>query len=135
MPSIAPLVITDRATPTPVSHTFNPDGMPNGIAMLAERPTDGTSIGANTLGLSNRKTGTKVKGRLTLTLPIVQTETINGVSRPTIVRTAYIDLNVTFDKGASQQERDNAIGLLRSALDPAKALVFDTFVKGEEVWG
>ena len=98
MPSIAPLVITDRATPTPVSHTFNPNGLIDGVAKLAERPTDGTTLGAHVIGLSNRLTGTKMKGRLTFTLPIVQTETVNGVSRPTIVRTAYVDLSVTFDK-------------------------------------
>lgn len=62
------------------------------------------------------------------------TETINGVSRPVVVRTAYANLSVTFDEKSTEQERNDAIGLMASALATGKVLVNDTLVKLEGVY-
>lgn len=132
MPQLQNVVLTDRE-PTPVSHTFVPKDIVNGVATVVE--TNGTPIGETKLTISLRGTGTaKRKGRIVLYAPVVQTETINGISRPTVVRTAIAAIDVTFDAASTEQERKNLIGMLHSALDPAKVLVNDTFVKLQNVY-
>lgn len=131
MPQLQNLVLTDRAA-TPVNHTFTPRDIVDGVATVVE--TSGVPIGENRLSLSLRRSGSKVKGRLTLTLPVVQTETINGISRPAVVRNAIADVHLSFDSSSTEQERKDLIGQLASAFDPGKALVNDTFVKLQNVY-
>lgn len=131
MPQLQNLVLTDRAT-TPVNHTFIPRDIVDGIATVVE--SSGVPVGENRATLSLRRTTGKVKGRLVLTMPIVQTETINGVSKPTVVRQSIADLQLSFDATSTEDERKNLLGMLESALGASKTLVNDTFVKLQNVY-
>lgn len=132
MPALQQVVLTDRAA-TPVNHTLVPMGNPsNGVAIVAK--SDGTLVGERKLSLSQRRVNGKVKNRLLLALPVVQTETINGVSTPKVVREAWVDATFTFSLQSSEQERKDAVGMFMSALDPSKVLVNDMLVKAEQVW-
>jgi len=131
MPQLQNLVLTDRAT-TPVAHTFTPRDISNGVASVIE--TSGVPVGENRLSLSMRRTATKMKGRLVLTMPIVQNETINGITRPVVVRTAIASVDVTYDPTSSEQERTNLMGMLADSLGTGKVLVHDTFVKLQAVY-
>lgn len=131
MPAIANLVLTDRAA-TPVNHTFTPREAASGKGVLVSNT--GVSVGEKRFTLASVTTAsgkTKVTGRLTL--PVVATETINGVSMPKVVRVAYANVEFTFDPTSSEQERKDAVGLLASSLDGAK-WPNDVFTKGEVVY-
>lgn len=135
MPQLQSIVLTDRAT-VPVNHTFVPRNIlqPNSVGVVGVPTTDGVSIAEPRLTVSYRKQGDKHRGRLVLTIPVVQTEIINSVSRPFVVRTAVADLSVTFAEGSTEAERNNLIGMLASALATSKTLVNDAFVKCETVY-
>jgi hypothetical protein len=133
MPQLQSLVLTDRTPVTPVNLTFTPREISaDGVGKVANNT--GTPLGERIVSVSMRKRGARYKGEVRLTLPVVQTETINGVSRPVVVRTAYLTLNADFSEASSQQERDDAIGLMASALGTGKVLVNDALVKCESVY-
>lgn len=130
MPQIATTVLTDRET-VPVNHSFVPADIaqPGSVGVLLE--SSGVLMNANKLTVSSRKTtGGKLKGRVTLAVPIV--ETVAGV--PTVTRVGYITTETTFDLTSTLQERKNVVGMMYSALDSAKSLINDTIVKGEAVF-
>ena len=134
MPALQNLVLTDRATPTPVNHTFTPDtGAGNGVGQLRE--DTGVPYGSPRVTIGKRVTQNKRhKVTMSLYVPTVATETINGVAVPKVQRMANIDLTCTFDDQSTEQERKNAIGMLQSALDAAK-WTNDVLVKLQGVYG
>lgn len=131
MPQLQSLAIVDRAA-TPVTHTFLPRDIVNGVATVIE--SNGVPIGDNRIEVLLKKVGTRYKGEVRLSMPVVQTETINGVSRPTVVRTNYANVVVSFDERSTEQERTDCVGLIYSSLQTSKTLVHDTLVKLQSVY-
>jgi hypothetical protein len=131
MPAIQDLVLTDRAG-TPVDHTFTPHGIPNGVAVVVK--TDGTPVGDWKFTVGTRKSAQRRRISLRLSVPVVATETINGVNSPKVVRTAYANVDFNFDVNSTTQERDDLVGMLSSALDSGSTLVDKTVVDLEEVY-
>jgi len=133
MPQLQNLVLTDRAA-TPVAHTFAPLEITNGVAAVAE--SSGIPLGNNrvTLSLTRTKDNGRYKPSLKFTFPVVQTETINGVSRPVAVRTAYCDMTFTFDPSSTTQERKDVVGMVQSSLDASKQLTNDLIVGLQAVY-
>lgn len=133
MPQLNTLVLTDRKA-TPVAHTFIPRTLEGGVATVAE-PT-GSPIGDPrcTVSLGKPTAEGKYKPRVRMTFPVVQTQTVNGVSTPVVVRTAYVDLQFSFDGTSTESERNDVVGMLQSALEPAKSLVNDVVVKLQGVY-
>lgn len=133
MPQLQNLVLTDRTTPTAIDHTFTPREITGGVATIVE--STGVPIGDNRCTVSLKRTATgRYKGEVRLTIPVVQNQTINGVTSPVVVRTAYANCEFTFDATSSEVERANAVGMLASALAPAKVLVNDCIVKLQGVY-
>lgn len=133
MPQLNNLVLTDRATPTPVNHTFTPRDIVGNVATVVE--SSGVPLGDNRFSVSLTQTGTgRYKARLTLNIPKVETAIINGLSVPKVVRNAIADLTFTFDATSTEQERKDLVGMLMSALDPAKPLVNDTVTKLQGIY-
>lgn len=132
MPQLQSIVLTDRTPVTPVNFTFDPRDIDKGVGAVIN--SSGVPIGDKRLTVSMKKTGTRYKGELRLTLPVIATETINGVSRPVVIRTSYVTLDVTFDEKSTEQERNDAIGMMYSALATSKTLVNDTLVKLQGVY-
>jgi len=133
MPQLQQTVLLDRRS-TPVSHTFNPRDITGGIGTVIE--SAGVPIGNNRLsvGLSQVAASGRYKATVKLAMPVVQTQTINGVDTPVVVRTAYADLQFTYESASSTQERDDIVALLRAALDPTKALINDVVVNLQGVY-
>lgn len=110
----ATLVLTDRA-PTPATHQFTPDGDDqNGVHLFSEKT--GVPAGDSRFSASLRRVNGKHKIALRLTMPTVATQTINGVSSPVVLRTAFATMDVTFDNMSTEQERKNVIGMFASSL-------------------
>lgn len=134
MPQLASVPLTDRET-TPINHTFVPSGIDrNGVAKLTEYT--GVPLAEPSLTISRNENATtqKVKNRMVFRFPVVQTETINGISVPKIVREAVVDLTFTFHRSSSEQERNNAIGMVYSALVANKVVVHDALVKNQAIY-
>lgn len=132
MAARANLVINDRAT-TPVAHTFSPDGDDtNGVHIFTEKT--GVPAGDSRYTASLRRSNGKYKANLKLSLPVVQTQTVNGVSAPVIVRTAYVELTATFDALSTDQERKDAIGLMANSLLPAQTQINSLLTGLENIW-
>lgn len=133
MPQLQNLVLTDRAG-TPVNHTFTPRDIVGGMAEVVE--STGVPIGDNRFKIALKETG--ATGRynidLKLSLPIVQNQTINGITTPVVVRTSRVTVNFSFDKTSTEQERKDAVGMIQSSLDTGKVLVNDTVVKLQGVY-
>lgn len=133
MPQLQSIVLTDRAG-TPVDHTFAPVGIDpkTGVAEVAK--SSGVAIGDKRLTISTRKSKDRRRISMRLILPVVATETINGISYPKVVRTNYANLDFNFDAASSSQERDDTVGMLASGLGTSKTLVDSTVVDLEGIY-
>jgi hypothetical protein len=133
MPQLQSLVLTDRTPVTPVNLTFVPrDIDAKGVGSVVN--SAGTPIGEKRCSVSMTKRNNRYHGEVRLSLPVVVTETINGVASPIVVRTAFVSLSATFDEKSTEQERNDAIGMMSSALATGKVLVNDALVKLEGVY-
>lgn len=135
MPQLQNLVLTDRAT-TPVNFTFTPAGIDPRTGVATVVHSDGTLIGEKRFSIHARKVsnGAKWRVNLQLAVPVVQTQTINGVSTPVVVRTSYAKVEFTFDSESSTQERKDVEGMLYSALATGKVLVEDAVVSAQGIY-
>lgn len=132
MPQLQNIVLTDRAG-TPVNHTFVPRDIVDGVGTVVE--SSGVAIGNNSLSTSLRKTAQgRYKATLKLQIPIVATQTVNGVDTPVVTRTSYVEASFSFDATSSEQERKDVVGMFQSSLDASKTLVNDTVVKLQGVY-
>lgn len=126
------LVINDRAA-TPVAHTYTPDGDDaNGVHVYSEKTT--VPAGNPRFTASLRSSNGKYRPSLKLALPITQTQVINGVSSPVVVRTAYAEVNFTFDALSSEQERADTVGLLVNSLAASQTQINDMIVKLSDIY-
>lgn len=132
MPQLQGLVLTDRTPTTPVNLTFVPREIVKDVGTVVN--SAGTPVGEKRCSVSMMKRNSRFKGEVRLALPVVVTEVINGVSRPVVARTAYVTLTADFANESTEQERNDAIGLMASALSPGKVLVNDALVKLEGVY-
>lgn len=128
----ANLVIKDRAS-TPVDHTFSPDGDDaNGVHVFSEKT--GVPAGNPRFTASLRNSNGKYRPTLKLAVPVVQTQTINGVNSPVVVRTAYVELSATFDALSSTQERADAVGLMYNSMAAAQTQINDLLVNLSDIY-
>jgi len=132
MPQLQSLVLTDRTPTTAVDHTFQPRDIKSGVGAVVE--STGVPIGDKRFTVSLRNVNNRYKAQMQLAIPIVQTQTINGIDTPAVVRTGYADLTFTFDATSTEQERNDIVGMLNSALGTGKTLVNDTVVKLQGVY-
>ena len=132
MPQLQTLVLTDRAA-TPVNHTYVPRDIKAGVAEVVE--SSGIPIGDNRVTVRlNRTASGRYKPQVNFTFPVVQTKTENGISTPVVVRTAYCNVEFTFDPASTLDERNNVVGMVSSAFAATKPLINDTVVKLEGVY-
>lgn len=132
MPQLQPLVLKDRATPTAVDHTFSPSDISAGVGAVVE--STGVPVGNSRYTISLRQSNGRYRATIQLSVPVVQNETINGVTTPKVVRTAYADVTFTFDRTSTEAERNNLVGMLADSLAANKVLVHDTVVKLQGVY-
>lgn len=128
----ASFAVLDRET-TPLSHTFVPrTTQDSSVVLFAETAT--VPIGERVFTISTRKTGTKYRTRIKLESPVLVTEVINGVSRPSVPRISYADLTFTFEDTSTAQERRNTVGMFANALAASQVMINATLVDLESIW-
>lgn len=131
MPQLQAISLNDRET-VPVAHAFVPRDIKDHVGTVVR--SSGIPVGDETLTISMKRASTRYRGKLTLAVPVVQTQTINGVSTPVVVRTAYADVNLTFDPTSTTQERKNLVGMVADALSASKTLVNSALVDLEGIY-
>lgn len=127
MPQLTNVVLKDAAA-TPVDHTFKPRGIENGVTTFVE--SAGIPLGERRITLSqSRKTTGRVRVVLKLAFPVTSDATVNGVTRPTVVRTSYVDTTFNFDVSSTTQERADLVkfvqGLCLSTNVPLQSYLVD----------
>lgn len=132
MSARANLVVNDRAG-TPVAHTFTPDGDDaNGVHIYSEKT--GVPAGNNRYTIGLRNSGGKYRPSIKLACPVTATETISGVSSPVVIRTAFAEVNFTFDPLSSAQERADCVGMLVNSLATAQTQINDLVVNLSDIY-
>lgn len=115
------IVVNDRAA-TPVAHTFTPNGKtPTGWDSFTEKTP--VTIGNPALNLRLAQGNGRYKPAMKLIVPVVQTQTINGVSTPVVVRTAFADVSFNFDGLSTEQERKDAVAFVANALAANQTMI------------
>lgn len=108
MPQLAPVVLNDNTTPTPVAHTFVPIDVKDGVSALSET----LPVGENTLSQSVLPYGkgeTRAKQRIRL--PLVRT--VNGV--PTVVGYNFANIDYAFMPESTDVEREMLATFVKNA--------------------
>jgi len=96
-------------------HTFNPEGLTAGVATYVE--TSGVPIGDRTISYSVKSTSTgKRKITMKMAIPVVQDSVVNGISKPSVVRTAYVNADITFDSTSNTAERQDVRAFFKNLL-------------------
>lgn len=131
MPQLQSLTLTDRQS-TPVAHTFTPESISQNVGSVVENKD--VPIGNPRYSLSLRQTAKAYKATLKFAVPVVVTQTINGINTPVVARTSYVNCEFEFDKTSSEQERKDVVGMFQSSLAPGAVLVNDTVVKLQGVY-
>lgn len=132
MPQISSIVVADRATPTPVNHTFGFADKVPGKALFREAASVG--IGDKVITVSWRQSADKRYARVMLTVPVLVTETVNGVAMPKVRNVDLIDCTFRFSRIGSAQERKDLIGMFANALASTQTGLMGVLVDGEGVW-
>lgn len=135
MPVAATIAVNDRATPTPVLHNFVPAG-PATTDKLAYtfKETATVPIGEKFLSVRSRDINGRHYTRLLFVIPVVATETVNGISVPKVVREGLIDCTFRFDRTSTEQERADSVGMFYNMLAAGQATINGAVVKLEHVW-
>lgn len=131
MPNFSSFTINDREA-TPVAHTFVPATLVGGLATYVE--SNGVPLGEPKLTVSSRKANSKYRISLRLAMPVVATETINGVDNPKVIRTSYIEMNLTFEETSTLQERMNAVGIFANMLSASVTQIDSVLTDLEGLW-
>jgi hypothetical protein len=133
MPSMANVILTDRAG-TPVNHTFTPQGS-EGDSGGRYAKAAASSLGDYVFKINPRQTpGGRRKVDLALSLPVLVTETINGVNSYAVARTSRASASFDFPPDATLQERKDIVGMLYTALATATTQCDSVLTVGENVW-
>lgn len=132
MPAIAPLTLDMGGTST----VFNPVGTDSEKG-LARYLTSATTLAeASKLSISVLpRTDAKTRVRAVLAVPSVVSETINGVSRSKVERTAYADVQFTFDPSSTAAEREALVDGLADLITTVSGEdAFKMFIENEGIY-
>lgn len=112
MPQLTTVVLKDDAA---ADHTFTPNDFQGGVATLVE--STGVPIGDKRITMSQNQTAQgRRKVTVKVSIPVLQDAVVNGVTRPTVVRTAYADITFNFDGGSSTVDRKNMLAYVKSLI-------------------
>lgn len=107
MPIMTTVSLADGQA-TPVTHLFKSYSHVNGVLYLRAMAASGLSLAAKMLSINTRTAGKRKKVKVFLQLPVVQVQTINGVSSPVVVDRDFFEGTFTFGETADNQRRKDA---------------------------
>lgn len=127
--------VNDRES-TPVSHTFAPKGPTTDGQGFIFRENGMSPLVAKVATIRSREnTDTKNRYvRISLTVPVVVTETINGVHVDTVKSVSLCDANFRFALDTTLQHRKNVVGMFANMLASDIAMIDSTLTGTEAIW-
>lgn len=138
MSQLTNVTLKDRTSGTPVSTVFAPVELLNGVGRLQAPGSSGTAIGQPVLTISGRRKngGSKrTAGEMTIAMPKVVVEIINGVQVPRVIGTSYIRVSTDIDPNFTDQDLENFQGWFEDSQKTAQALIKNALFKRENVYG
>lgn len=114
MPQLQPVVLKDAANPQ-VEHSFKPREISGGVTTLVESTGIPLADRRITMSLTRNSNG-RIKPVIKFSFPVVDDAVVNGVSRPTILRTNYAEVNFNFDSSSTARERDDLATMVKEIL-------------------
>jgi hypothetical protein len=125
MSAIANIVVPDAAA-TPVSHTFKPSKIDGDTAYYVEQSAS-ASAGFWPLSVQQRGPLTGQKDRvfrstIKLAIPVMTTETVNGVSKPTLLYVMRANVEFLNPEDATLQNRKDLRKLLVGILNDSQVI-------------
>lgn len=130
MPQLTQISLNRESDSTTV--VFNPTDVSSGVGRLST--SDGVPVGDARIGISNRYTNDRYRLKLTLAVPVVQTETVNGISRPKVVRTAFADVEFNFSNESNEAERLDVVEYVSGMLADTQSMIRAVLVDLENVY-
>lgn len=104
------------ASTTAGALVFAPRDSVGGLSTLIQ--SNGVPIGDKRLTIQNSRTPTgKTKVAVKAVVPVVQDVVVSGITRPTVVRTAYANVELTFDGTSNPSDRQMVREMLASILE------------------
>lgn len=131
MAQAASITVNDRQA-TPVAHTFAPRQVAPGSALFVESAS--VPIGEKSLIVRTAKKGTRYTTRITFAVPVLVTETVNGVAVPTVPRSSFVDCTFRFDDTSTLQERKDTVGMFYNMLAATQTVIDGSVTNLEGIW-
>lgn len=132
MPQLTSVILTDEQS-TPVDHTFAPRSIESGVATLVE--STGVPLAERRISFSQTRSASgRIRATVKLALPVTQDVTVGGITKPTLVRTNYVDMTFNFDLTSSTQERKDVVGMVMDMLKPDQTMVRGALVNLEGIY-
>lgn len=131
MPQMKTITLTKRTDGSNVS--FAPNAVDKGVTSFVS--SSGVPIGDAriTSSITANQNGRR-RVTLKLTVPVVQDQIVNGVSRPTVVRVAYADVTLNFDGTSNEDERRNVAGYLEQMFSGSQETLSPVITKLENLF-
>lgn len=118
MPNMANFTLVG---PGAVNWVFKPANVIGGVATFVK--SNGVPLADQTLKLTPSRTPTgRVKLDFKLTIPVVQDMEVGGITKPTVVRTAYFSGTLTADPASTAAERLELMELVDSLVGSDNAI-------------
>ena len=109
MPAVADITLNGISG---ADHVFVADHSRDGLVTWVKRGT--APVGDEVLTMKTYTTPTKIKSTIRLILPKTQDVTVSGVTLPTVVSRAVIDVSFVSDRTAPDSSRFEMLDLIRS---------------------
>lgn len=121
MPQMTSVTLTGDG----VDHVYAPRGRDaNNVATLVE--STGVPIGDRRMTVQRTRTSQgREKVSIKLTIPVVATEIVGGIARPSVARTAYADIVISVDGTSTKDERKDLRLQLADLLGASQTLSAD----------
>lgn len=127
------ITVDDRATPTPLAHTFVRQEVIAGQATFAEPGLVTAGDKRITVRWRTGENGRRYK-RVMLTVPVTVVETINGVAVTKVLFTDLVDVTFRFDALSTRQNRKDLAGMFYNIFAPTQTAVDETITGNEGMW-
>lgn len=121
MPALTPITLAGTG---PNTYTYNPSHEEkDGVHVFKNKDANGVPVGDSSLTLSLRQTPSGYKARMKLSVPVVVTETINGVDNPVVARTNWASVEFFFSDKSTAAERVELVKQIADAFDADQAFI------------
>lgn len=120
MPALSSLTLAGTGTNT---YVYTPSHDEGDVHVFKNKDVNGVPVGDSILTMSLRQTPSGYKAKLKLVVPVVVTETINGVASPLVARQNWVSSEFFFSDKSTLAERQELIAQWADIFDADQTLI------------